>query len=85
MIDEQSVIWNRHLEETDEDTNERPSKETSLSRRTLLFHIAALIDINECHLDFLDATAEEKGKYYSRLYRAATSEINALKDENELR
>lgn len=36
--------------------------------RVLLFHIAAMLGVNECSLEFLNCAADEKEDYLKRLY-----------------
>jgi hypothetical protein len=39
-----------------------------VQRRALLFHMAAMFDVNECSLDWLDAPM--RGDYFTKLYKA---------------
>lgn len=43
-------------------------------RRTLLFPVAVIMDVNECALDFLEFKKAEKGSYYKILEAAVVRE-----------
>ncbi|KAI0561249.1 hypothetical protein FGB62_89g118 [Gracilaria domingensis] len=47
-------------------------------RRVLLFHLAALLDINECELEFVGSTQYERDVYFHLLYGAQVREIQSL-------
>ena len=44
-----------------------PPKTISIERRRLLFHIAALMDVNECEMKFLQYDGEQRPEYMKRL------------------
>lgn len=52
----------------------------SAARRTLLFYLVALVDVNECELDFLDWTPFERQSYFSSLYEALVKDVVELDD-----
>lgn len=63
-----------------EDRNEfdEPDRAVREPRRALLFHIAAMLDVNECGLDFLRCTDDEKVEYVNILERAVVREAIEL-------
>lgn len=48
----------------------RPQKTVRASRRVLLFHVAAILDPNECELECLKCPNEDRTQYFSCLYHA---------------
>lgn len=57
---------------------ERPPASFRLPLRVVLFHIAALMDINECEFEWLQLQNEDKDEYISSLYAAVAREAIAL-------
>lgn len=49
-------------------------------RRVLLFHLTAMLDVNECELDFLNLSTEEREEYVTMMYSAAAREAMELGD-----
>ncbi|KAI0558477.1 Ribonuclease H-like protein [Gracilaria domingensis] len=58
--------------------SQTPYPEMRAPRRVLLFHIAALLDINECGFDFLDCTQSEKEQYKEIIMNAVIREAIEL-------
>lgn len=50
----------------------------SEQRRVVLFHITAMIDVNECSLEFLGCAANEKEAHLKSLYGAVIREAIEL-------
>lgn len=67
---------NGHDGESDE-----PSRQYHGPRRTLLFHIASMMDVNECALDFIDVESTEKTKYFKLLYHSVAREVCELQTD----
>lgn len=74
QVDEASALW--HPSEFS-DVNE-PAPQIRESRRTLLFHIAAILDINECQLEAIEPYPLPMDDYMSLLYRAVVREAQEL-------
>ena len=49
-------------------------------RRILLFHLAAILDVNECELDFLQCSSQQHLDYIDNLYSAVARETVELGD-----
>ena len=86
-VDDEAVRW------CPADTNENvelgsgqesPDKDMHEPRRTLLFHVAAMLDVNECSLDFLDMDDEKKEKYFDLLCAAVVREACELDGEGNI-
>lgn len=51
------------------------------SRRVLLFHISAFIDINECALECLQCSRDELNAYYDTLCAAAARKVTEMNED----
>lgn len=60
--------------------NESPPRSHHLPRRVLLFHLSALMDINECEFEWLELNEGEKEVYLQSLYGALIREAIELGD-----
>lgn len=65
MVDPFAVSWQPDYEEFQE-----PDGEMHKLRRVLLFHISAMVDVNECSLAFLDCSESAKRDYFKLLHSA---------------
>lgn len=68
---------------------QQPDRNMHQPRRVLLFHIAALLDVNECALDCMDINTDEEIEYYKLLHTSVVREveelnINSIVDTNYL-
>ena len=54
-----------------------PNQEMHAPRRALLFHVAAMLDVNECALDFLE-DGVGRNDYYQILYKGVVREVVEL-------
>ena len=66
-----SALW-RHEDDTDTPENIRAPQ------RTLLYHLAAVLDVNECNLEFLSCTEHERTDYYTLLIEVVAREAIEL-------
>ncbi|KAI0558502.1 hypothetical protein FGB62_206g09 [Gracilaria domingensis] len=66
------------------DGNSTPLPEMHDSRRVLLFHIVAVMDVNECTLDFLPGSDSERKDYMKTLYDAIMREAIELEPSSEV-
>ena len=67
-----------YAEEVEKSEMELPDKKIRKPRRTLLYHIAAMLDVNECQFDFLKINQREKEKYFEVVYAAVIREVVEL-------
>ncbi|KAI0566289.1 Ribonuclease H-like protein [Gracilaria domingensis] len=58
----------------------RYDKERREERRVILLHLAAILDVNECELDFLGENESAREGYFSLLYDSLIGELRALDD-----
>lgn len=49
-------------------------------RRVLLFHLTAMLDVNECELEFLQLSSADREQYITMMYSAAAREAIELGD-----
>ena len=55
-MDASAALWNPTTFGNALDGDETIDTNKHEQRRSLLFHIAALVDVNECQLEFIDPT-----------------------------
>ena len=56
------------------DHEEEPQAEMRGPRRILLFHIASILDVNECELEYLQCSQRDRESYMKVLYTAVSRE-----------
>ena len=76
-VNEAAARWRPNEDNTDNESD-RPMQHFHQPRRTLLFHISAVFDVNECELDFLDMGKEEREDYFKLLYSSIAREVVEL-------
>ena len=59
---------------------EEPEPEMRAPRRILLFHLAAILDVNKCELDFLQCSSQQRLDYIENIYSAVARETDKLGD-----
>lgn len=64
--------------------SEEPCTELRPYRRVLLFHIAAVMDVNECELEFLSVSKCDRESYIQGLHKAVAREALELGDTGKL-
>lgn len=72
-VDNAAIFWKP-------ENGEHPDSSMREPRRVLLFHIAAILDINECELECLSIPSCEKDAYFQSLYSAVAREAIELGD-----
>lgn len=81
-VEEHVALWSSHCsDDLGYEGSDVPDSDIREPRRVLLFHIAAVLDVNETCLDFLDYTWEQKVGYYEILYKAIVREAKELKKD----
>lgn len=72
-VDEEAAHWRPNTDQESE-----PDKDLHEARRVLLFHVAAIMDVNECCLDFLDCSENDRKAYKKVLFSAVVREAVEL-------
>lgn len=80
QVDEISAEWRPDPSERTSDGDERIDADLQKPRRALLFHIAAVLDINECEMEFIDAKPLSREQYIHVVQRAVVREAVELDD-----
>lgn len=70
-VDTAAIIWKPG-------NGEYPSYDIREPRSLLLFHLASILDANECGLECISITDEEKDDYFRSLYSAVAREAKEL-------
>ena len=76
-----SALWTpvgNHVFTWNPSAHETLAVQERAMRRVLLFHIAAIVDVNECELEFLGLSSSERELYISNMYKAVAREALEL-------
>ena len=74
-------LWNPVAEDTihwQPSDDEEPHAHVRGPRRILFFHLASILNINECHLEFLDCSETERLSYVNSLSSVVACEACEL-------
>ena len=63
----------------DDISDDEPPYDIREPQRTVLFHIASMLDVNECELEFMQCDRLTREAYYIVLYAAIAREVLELK------
>ena len=81
QIDATAALWRPDDTACENGEDEDIDESMQKPRRTLLFHIAAMLDINECQFDFIDVSPLSRDAYINVVQRAVVREALELDEK----
>lgn len=81
QIDEETALWRPDNSVIENDEDQEIEEAMHQPRRTLLFHISAIMDINECQLEFIEDSPLSKESYIKVVQRAVVREALELDEK----